>query len=131
MRLVLMQIQTEGAAVGSIKKRLKTPLALSSESVRIAFEVDLRDEISHTMLGRRWLQFLYPNSGDRKKVMETADVMRSIVIASAFSIRGGMNLSNVLDSALLRSEPAEFSTYPPAKPGALLSEPLKAALQGR
>lgn len=98
-RLILMQIQTEGAAVGRIRKRLNSPLALAFGNVRVAFELDLRDEISHTMLGRRWLRYLHPASAERKAAIETAGAIRNLVIASALAARSGQSVSAAMQAA--------------------------------
>jgi hypothetical protein len=84
-RLVIMQIATEGAAVSSTRRAIRSSLARQFPSVMRAFEVDYYDEVAHTRIGTTWLRHLCPDAEERKNAIESTKLLRGILLLTCFA----------------------------------------------
>jgi hypothetical protein len=60
------------------------------------------------MLGRRWLRYLFPNVESRKTAVDTANIVRNIVIASALSMSSKQSISETLYRAAQLNTPTQL-----------------------
>lgn len=96
-RLVLMNQRTEAPAIPLITKRLTSAFCQQHEHVTEFYEFDRIDETSHASIGNRWLRYLIPDESERSKVAEEADLLRGMLILTAFAHHGGGNLAELAE----------------------------------
>ena len=54
------------------------------------------DEISRSAIGKRWLQYLHPEESDVAEVVETTNLLRNVLILSAFAQWGSGGLKDLI-----------------------------------
>ena len=99
-RLVLMNQRTEAPAIPSITKRLSSEFCRQHESVAEFYEFDRVDETSHAAIGNRWLRQLIPDESERNAVAEEADLLRGVLMLTAFAHHGGGSLADLAERFL-------------------------------
>jgi hypothetical protein len=95
-RLVLMQIETEAAAVPALKRRGGDQLCRRFSILRWAMDVDRNDEISHARIGHTWVRFLIPVPAERKEVILASRSLRPIFMADAFAQNGNSSVLEIV-----------------------------------
>jgi hypothetical protein len=95
-RLILLQIETEGKAVASFKRRQQCLLAQRFPFLLEALRIDEYDEISHASFGNKWLRFLIPDAVERAKAIDTAGLLRGIFLLISFSHKNNKPLGELI-----------------------------------
>lgn len=80
-RLVLMNIMTETPAVGRKRDHLRSHLAAKYSDIGMVIEVDLYDEMFHAVLGKKWLEYMYPDKPTRDAALLDAMLLRGFLLS--------------------------------------------------
>lgn len=96
-RLVLLQLDTEGPAIGRLRAKLKSSFALSHPQMELGWRIDSRDETSHAAIGTRWLRYIVPNKIERAQAVTDARTLRAILLLTPVVHYGPLSLSELLD----------------------------------
>lgn len=84
-RLVLLQLRTETPAIRRLQRKLGSVFCRRHPQIRTAIEVDMRDEVSHSLIGHRWLRHLAPDARERRRLAAEVDLLRAVLILIPFS----------------------------------------------
>jgi len=99
-RLVLMNQRSEAPAIPMITRRLTSNFCRQYPSVAEFYEFDQTDETSHAAIGNRWLHHLVPDVSDRNELTEEADLLRGVLMLTAFAHHGGGSLVELTERFL-------------------------------
>ena len=96
-RLILLQLRTETPAIRRLKKKLKSPFCESHPDICTAIEIDMRDEISHSTIGKKWLSYLLPSRVAYRDALAQTDMMRSVLMLTCFATHTGTALKTLMN----------------------------------
>src|SRR6185437_11531132 len=95
-RLVLMHHDTETPGIKSLTQELHSSCCALYPEIGELFRILLRDEVTHSRIGSKWLKFLLPKSEERARVIENTRLLRSIYLLTSFATTGNISLSQAL-----------------------------------
>jgi hypothetical protein len=109
-RLVLMNVMTETPAVGRKRENLRSGLAASYPQVATVIETDLYDEMFHAILGKKWLEYLFPDKTHRDEAIMDAALLRGFLFT--LSVAEGENSDPI---TLLREATSPNTGFQPTR----------------
>lgn len=112
-RLILLHMDTETPGIARIRAKLKGQFCKEHHGLAEALKVILRDEITHAMLGRRWLAHLIPDHNARRQTIQETELLRGVRLLASFAHHGPDRLSVLMARYSLAS-----TTQPPSSVGA-------------
>ena len=97
-RLVLMHLDTETPGVSGLKRKIESPLSNQFPEIRRGLAIVLRDEISHSRLGKHWLEYLAPDPTVRVQEIENTRLLRGVLLLTSRATHSGGKLSELAAS---------------------------------
>jgi hypothetical protein len=99
-RLVLMNIRVEGPAISRLREKINSPFSVGDLELKRLFEFDKYDETAHSRAGAYWLKHLIPDRFERRRMINTSDSIRYILILTAFVHHDEIPLSQLISHYL-------------------------------
>lgn len=107
-RLVLLHRDTETPGILRIKEKINSEFCSSRPHIGAALEIVMRDEVTHSRFGNVWLKHLIPDARERQDAIATTELLRGVLLLSAFAHHGGGSLGQLL------SRYSQGETAPPS-----------------
>lgn len=94
-RLILMNILTEGPAIGRLAGKMKKTICIHYPEIKRMLEFDKIDETFHAGIGNHWLKYLIPDPVARKQKMEDTKLLRGFLLLSSIAEYSDSDLSKM------------------------------------
>jgi hypothetical protein len=114
-RLVLMNIMTETPAVGRHRENLRSNLAATYPEVATVIETDLYDEMFHAILGKKWLEYLFPDSVQREDAIKDAALLRGFLFTLSLAEAAQKDPVELLNEAISSKQRSRANRYTSSK----------------
>jgi hypothetical protein len=99
-RIFLMHYDSEAKGIPGMIGRLSSHFCRERGDLKNALEFDIQDEIGHARIGQRWLAYLYPESAERNKQLEQAELLRGFLLLTSVAGAAGKTSTAVAEEIL-------------------------------
>lgn len=104
-RLVLMHLDTETPGIKTFSSEIESELCRHRPEIAAGLSVIRRDEISHSRIGKRWLEFLLPDRSRREEEVENARLLRGFLLLTSFAVHGTESLGVLAERLASATDP--------------------------
>lgn len=95
-RLILLHRDTETPGIKRLKEKIDSEICVKYPEIAESLEIILRDEITHSQFGNKWLEFLLPDIASRNAIIEQTELLRGVYLLSAFVHHGEESLGTLM-----------------------------------
>ena len=99
-RLVLMHHDSESSSLKLMKKRLGSEENQKRPHILLGLNVVFQEEATHARLGKKWLRYLLPDHDERRAMMNSAHMLRGVLLLTTCAHHHNKPLNHIVTHAL-------------------------------